>query len=296
MNPNIPGSEILHKLLMMLNPPSGFQIYFLLFFLVVGAYLVWSVVLYWKNNGKYLEFIWKIRKTYYVICVLMFGVGLALEIIEISDWKLNVQMAGVVVFIDIVIFQTPSITKFFNAEFQHQPRIEQILGDNLEFIHATAIKLQEFSNVIKKTNHYFEQIPEVPRGESQYLRELKKYLTEYTRNFRYRIDFFSYNIYENDPQKTRESIENAFARFETLSLIKVDDHVPGGKKKNDEIITKLLNFESCVIIPGKLLLIPLVQASHYFILSVRSTEGAVVDESDIVHIANLARIFDWYMS
>lgn len=162
---------------------KGGNVYFGTFFLIFIGYLIQAVRDFRKDPEKFSDDIWKIRKTFYVLYLILTGLGIIAGYIDFRDWKILTQLTAFVVFVDLAVFQTPSITKIWSAEFQHRGKIEKAIEGNVEFINSTTTKIKILSEVINQTEEYFAPITHVPQQWRSFQQELKTYLSLYTSKF-----------------------------------------------------------------------------------------------------------------
>jgi hypothetical protein len=186
---------------------NGGKFYFGCFFLIMGVYLVSSLYDFRKNPEAFTDDLWKYRKTYYTLFIIVVGLGIVAGYIDYKNWQILLQLTAFVIFADLGVFKTPNITKIWSAEFQHRTKIEKAIEVNEDFIKSTSMKFQVFSDVIKQTEAYFELKSAIPQSWNDYQRELKQYLHLYTEKFRFKLDLVLwYNMGKN---KTKEEIEVA---------------------------------------------------------------------------------------
>jgi hypothetical protein len=274
---------------------NGGKVFFGTFFIALVAYLILTVRQFYKNPEDYSDKIWGKRKTLYVLFLSLVAVGIIVGYIDFKDWKLLTQLTAFVVFIDLAVFQTPSITKIWNAEFHHRVKIEKTIEVNVEFIDSTTTKIEVISDAIKQTANHFAPKNEIAHTWNAYRKELRQYLSLYTNRFRFRIDLFPFKI-EADDSKTKLNIENALKSIETYHSYKIAS-VQGGSGEptiRNQLAEKLYNGESSILDPGKLIVIPIFEGKSHLI-ALKSGDGTKVDEIDVSHIVNLTRIFNWYM-
>lgn len=275
---------------------NGTNAYFGFFFTSILVYLFYTIYQFRKDAEKFSDDIWRIRKVFYVLFLTLTGIGVVAGYVDFRDWKILLQLTAFVVFIDLAVFQTPSITKIWNAEFQHRAKIEKTIEVNVDFINSTAIKLQAFSDVIKQTADYFEPKTDIPQNWNGYQRELKQFLSLYTSQFRFRLEMFHFRI-GSDETETKQHIGRALSQLETLFLYELDDapdkdNQPGFRS---QVIDKLTSGIGTSLETDKLIVIPIFQ-NRSLLIGIRTSEGSRVDEVDITNIVNLSRIFHWYMT
>ncbi|ULO07156.1 type II toxin-antitoxin system SpoIISA family toxin [Paenibacillus sp. 19GGS1-52] len=274
---------------------NGGDVYFGLFFTTFIIYLIYEVLKFRKDPERFTEDVWKIRKTYYVMYLVLAATGFIAGYLSFRDWKTMTQLTAFVVFVDLAVFQTPSITKIWSAEFQHRGKIEKVIEGNVEFINSTAIKFQAFSDVIKQTESYFSPITVIPQNWNAYQKELKQYVGLYTSKFRFRLELFPFKV-EVDETHTKDNLRNALNRLEILFFHEIDDTPTIGNEPSYRtcVVEKLMSGEGVVLETDKLVIVPIFQKKN-LLIGLRSSDGSKIDEIDITNIINLSTIFHWYL-
>jgi hypothetical protein len=274
---------------------KGSKAYYGFFFVSIVIYIIYATHSFRKDPEKFTDDIWKLRKVLYVLFLIVISIGIVLGYVDFRDWKILLQLTAIIIFVDLAVFQTPSITKIWNAEFQHRSKIEKTIEVNVEFIASTGMKLQIFSDAIKKTEDYFDPISTIPNNWNSYQRELKRYLSLYTSEFRFRLELFPFQL-GVDEAETRQRIDRAFSQLETLFLYEVDD-TPGKENQpglRTQTLNSLANGVGSIIEKDKLIVIPIFSQRNS-LMGIRANDASRIDEVDITNIVNMVRIFDWYM-
>ncbi|WP_322904282.1 type II toxin-antitoxin system SpoIISA family toxin [Paenibacillus sp. SGZ-1009] len=272
------------------------KVYFSCFFLLMSGYLVSSVYKFHKNPENFTDDLWKYRKILYTLFIVFVGLGIICGYIDYKNWHVLLQLVAFVIFADLGVFQTPNITKIWNAEFQQRTKIEKVIEVNTDFIQSTSIKLQVFSEVITQTEAYFEPKGLRPQNWNDYQRELKQYLHLYTGKFRFKLELFHFKS-ELEDDVTKENIDKALSKLETLFLYEIDD-TPGKENapsQRMQFVNEFLVGKGVVVDQKKLIIVPIFGGKSA-LLGVRASEGSSVDDVDINNIINLVRIFHWYMT
>ncbi|MCG7380043.1 type II toxin-antitoxin system SpoIISA family toxin [Paenibacillus sp. ACRSA] len=273
---------------------NGEKFYYGFFFVTMSGYLVSSVYEFRKNPETFTDDLWKYRKTYYTLFIVVVGIGIVTGYIDYRNWQVLLQLTAFIVFSDLGVFQTPNITKIWSAEFQHRTKIEKAIEVNEDFIKSTSMKMQVFSDVIKQTESYFA--PKSPiHSWNEYRRELKQYLHLYTEKFRFKLELFDFKSEVQD-DVTKVNIGISLGKLETLFFYEIDN-TPGRENEPSQrmnCIEKLLSGEGIVVEHNKMIIVPIFGGKSA-LLGVKSSEGSSVDEADITNLINLARIFHWYM-
>lgn len=289
----IDGSEAWVKKIKVLYKNGG-KFYFGFFFITMCGYLVSSVYEFRKNPEAFTDDLWKYRKTYYTLFIVVVGIGIVAGYIDYRNWQVLLQLTAFIVFSDLGVFQTPNITKIWSAEFQHRTKIENAIEVNEDFIKSTSMKMQVFSDVIKQTEAYFA--PKSPvHSWNDYRRELKQYLHLYTEKFRFKLELFDFKS-ELQDDVTKVNIANSLGKLETLFIYEIDN-TPGKENEPSQrmkCIEKLLSGEGIIVEQKKMIVVPIFGGKSA-LLGVKSSDGSSVDEADITNLINLARIFHWYM-
>ncbi|MGP4041809.1 type II toxin-antitoxin system SpoIISA family toxin [Gracilibacillus sp. D59] len=102
-----------------------------------------------KEDNRFNENLYQYRKTLYFLFVLSVGILWIIDIISIVDWEMLVILAGMVIFIDIFVFSTPTIKKIWRAEFQSYDPLKTYIQENSYIEEKQQDKLNYFSQLIQ---------------------------------------------------------------------------------------------------------------------------------------------------
>ncbi|RLQ94238.1 type II toxin-antitoxin system SpoIISA family toxin [Falsibacillus albus] len=214
-----------------------------------------------------------LRKTFYVIFVVGLGIGVIVGDLEPADWKLILQLAAVIVFIDISVLLTPSIMKIWNTEFQYGDFFKDTIQKN------DAIQ----RNMVKKTNYmsYMLQQTTLPfEGEPV---TLHQYLNIYAEQFG--LSVFVYELGNSiEEGELRASIRSTLSTItNTYNIEELD---------TDDIAVMLFESEIVSLDGEDLMIIPAYPSSANMVLAVLHNQNGILLEVDAIHIANLVYLYD----
>jgi hypothetical protein len=267
--------------------------FYKVYFGVFGLFLIAVLVLYWSRHELYAENLGRIRKSFYVLFLLAMAIGFMAGDVDHRDWKLLLELAAIVVFVDISVFQTPNIMKIWSAEFrQDDDYIRRTLEKNNRVTKYIESKIERFAGVVEETRSLLEQKP-YPNDSEEYRNELKAYLNKYAEGFEYQVSVFQIN-WDGTPAQLENAVRaallevEAYHSFSFSTKLNEDGRLPKG-----EAVDRMMAAVAYVLEEEKLVVIP-VYGTHNLMISIAS--GYVpVDMVDAAHFLNLARIFAWYM-
>lgn len=276
---------------------SVFMIGMLAMLFLLGGLIIYIGV----KPDKYVENQQFLRKVFYFVFITFLIFETGFKEIDITDWKTLSVFVIFSVFIDLTIFQTPSITKFLNAEFQESNYVVKTIQKNEEALEYTNKKVQNLTEVISKTPLYFEDKDFVTNWR-KYKEELIEYLNLYTDTFQFHIAIFGFKLIESEEELTPE-IEKVFNKVEICYNKSISD----AEWRNE--LTKNLSDGQAINFINKgedkesvhnrdfkkdIWIVPFYGESYNMLIGLRST-GIELNGIDASHILNLAKIFDWHM-
>lgn len=276
---------------------SVFMIGMLAILFLLGGLIIFIGV----KPDKYVENQQFLRKVFYFVFITFLIFETGFKEIDITDWKTLSVFVIFSVFIDLTIFQTPSITKFLNAEFQESNYVVKTIQKNEEALEYTNKKVQNLTEVISKTPLYFEDKDFVTNWR-KYKEELIEYLNLYTDTFQFNIAIFGFKLIESEEELTPE-IEKVFNKVEICYNKSIND-----SEWRDELIKNLSDGQAINFInkgedkesvhnrdfKKDIWIVPFYGESYNMLIGLRST-GIELNGVDASHILNLAKIFDWHM-
>lgn len=133
-----------------------------------------------KEHNRFNENLYFYRKTLYVLYLSMIAIFWLLQLFTIKDWQTLLILAGVIVFIDIFIFSTPTITKIWKTEFQAYDPLKIYIQENSFMEEKQRDKLNYVSQLIQMAPIIKEEIKEM---ELPFHESLGIYLNYYAETF-----------------------------------------------------------------------------------------------------------------
>lgn len=171
--------------------------------ILVGVLLVFILFVYiqsWrsfrnKEDNRFTENLYQYRKTLYFLFVISIGMLWVFKIILIHHWQTLVVLAGIVIFIDIFVFSTPTIKKIWRAEFQAYDPLKTYIQENSFIEEMQRDKLNYFSQLI--------QIAPLIRADIEmrqltFAASLELFLSYYADNFGLRVHLYELNKLDTD--------------------------------------------------------------------------------------------------
>ncbi|MFY0516234.1 type II toxin-antitoxin system SpoIISA family toxin [Lysinibacillus sp. UGB7] len=251
---------------------------FALLLLVVLAY-------YWMNSKGYYNNLGRIRRTFYTMYFLFMIYGFISEEIDFTKWEILLQLSGLVVFVDLAVFQNPNILKIWNTELKHDDEIREALNESKDVILKNAKKVEKFTQVIQQTDVYFDNKP-VPTSMNEYREGATGYLELYSNVMDFTTSFFMFEspvTIEDKEQSIKQQIRDISIRH----AIEFEDKVAMQKSFSEG--------ETLILREGKLIAIPYFGDFYCMIVTIES-KPELVDGIDASHILSMLVIFDWYMT
>lgn len=273
------------------------SMYFIISMCILLFFLAGIIVYIRIKPDEYMENQQYLRKVFYFIFVVFLIGGALTKEIDIMDWKILTVLIVFSVFVDLTIFQTPDITKFWNAEFQQSNYIKKTIQKNKEVLINTENKVQNFTEIISETPSYFENKESITAWR-KYKEELLEYLNLYSDTFQFNIAIFGVETVET-PEELRREIERVFNKVVRCYNKSIED-----SDWRNELIEKLSSGQSIEFINKeedigedfkKGIWIVAYYGQAYNMLIGISSSGIEVNGIDASHILNLAEIFDWHM-
>ncbi|PPA69672.1 type II toxin-antitoxin system SpoIISA family toxin [Jeotgalibacillus proteolyticus] len=264
-----------------------------IFFVVLGIYVIAIALYYFYNSRGYYNNLGRIRRFWYVLFIYLLFLGYIFSVVDIENWQLVLQLAAIILFVDLAIFQNPNILKFWNAEFQYDDHLRESLKDLEDEAIKIEKKIESFSTLVSKSFNYFQSNDFGKElGFETYKKELAQFLSEYTKVYEHKLAFFELHIdrFQGEDEETVINLE------EVVDMISQRHAIRWEKNENfdqesfaAESIDRNSNFS---IINKKLLAIPYYGLYHQFVLTLHS-EDSEVTLIDASNIANLIYVFDF---
>lgn len=92
--------------------------------IVPMMYLAYVVYLSWKKKVLFDKQIHNLRKVWYLILIFAFGIDFIANGFQAKEWQTILLYVSIFVFGDLAVFQTPTISKLWGAEFSNLQKIE----------------------------------------------------------------------------------------------------------------------------------------------------------------------------
>lgn len=248
-----------------------------------SLFLISILAYYWVNAVQYLNNLGLIRKTFYVLYLILLSIGVMVGKVDYNNWKLLTELTVMIVFVDLAVFQTPNILKFGRAEFQHSDEIRKTIQENTEIILQNIKKVEKFSSVIQETDEFFDQ-KNLPTSQQEYKNLLEEYLKLYTQTFDFSLSFFFFPLpmdEENKKNDVKKQIEN----------IGIRHRKDFSEEEKENMLNMFLDGKIIHIEKNKLVAIPYYGIFYGMIITLEAKD-VHVDMIDASHIANLVYIFD----
>lgn len=256
------------------------------FFTVIVLYVLFVIIYYWLWNKEYWNNLGRIRRTFYVLYILLIGIGFVFGKVDVKDWKSVTETTALAVFVDLAVFQNPNILKIWSAEFKHDNEILETLKQQANTILKSAKKVEKFSQVIQSTNSYFSQ-KTIPQNETEYRDELNDYIRTYSETFGFLISLFLFPVPTTEEEK-KNHLKSQIQNIGMRHACEFSDD------QTEEMMEKLSKGEIIPLRQEELISIP-YYGSKYSILVTVEAKDVPVDAVDASHVSSLLYIFDWYM-
>ncbi|ADU30661.1 type II toxin-antitoxin system SpoIISA family toxin [Evansella cellulosilytica] len=261
--------------------------FFLGYFLLIIAFLICSLIYYGFRSDLFIENLGVIRKGFYVLFIVLLCVGFLYEAIDYTNWKLILQLTVFIIFIDIAVFQTPNMLKFWSGDQTKSEYIEKTIKKNEETLGYNTRKVEKFMEVIQYSSFHFYN-KTTPDSKDKYISNLKDYIRLYTDTFQFHISIFPFEVTGNDDE-LKESVRQTFSNVEKCYNYIIEDI-----SERENIISSLSSGKSMMLKQDKLFIVSYFGEQYNLLICIKS-EDVSVDGIDASHVINLAHIFDWWM-
>lgn len=205
----------------------------LLFFGGIFIYCVRNIKLYRDDKENYLKNLTCYRKVHYLFCFLVLGLGIILYIVDISNWKVLSMYLGMCIVMDLAIYQTPSIRKFANTEFDTADTVNDMLIKLRTDINKSTVKSKELLSVIQDKT-FFNRVKGMHniQMEDIYVKQLKICLSKYITDDTIECKVYPFNL-SNVPDTDinhDKNIDNVIDKITRIEGVSIDTN-----KKNNII-------------------------------------------------------------
>lgn len=268
--------------------------YMITIFSVLLIGIAFSIGLYIWSREFYLKHRVAIRKIYYGVVVATSFFLWAFNVFPDVGAKLEYLIALVisVVIIDLFVFQTPDITKFFTNELKQESLVESINKNRGTFIELSE-KLIKVNELMPKSDQKWH-LDEFEFTPEKYEEFVLSYLRNFTSSFQ--LDVYSYLVESSADEVLFHN--NIVSAYEEI----LKDHNFGlrevGMRKN-QVIKTLLEGENIEILEkdSSSVLFPYFGEYYNLLFVVSSRKGSEVTGADASLMLNMLYTFDmWLLS
>lgn len=252
----------------------------LIYYSVVIIYLIMSTIFYWINDLKFSLCLNKLRKTFYLSAILGAVLCILNGYISTDDWKKLIYYTVAMVVVDIAVFETPSISKFANAEFKSNEIMSKITSENERTFDIIENKQKVFLSIIQEAECYFEQqnVGSIKIFD-EYKKELLEYLNEYTNIFQIKV--YMYEVDYSNDTKLIKSIKEVLENIIIKNSLKI-------RKGIIDRISKNISMGQIQKLDSKIHLIPIFSGEYSYIILI---SGEDIIDTDIMNVLYMVNIF-----
>ncbi|MGG3570912.1 type II toxin-antitoxin system SpoIISA family toxin [Bacillus gobiensis] len=257
-----------------------------LFFGSSILYLFLAVVYYWVDSRGYWNNLGRIRRTFYLLFLILISVGFMTESISYLNWQQVITFVAMAVFADLAIFQTPHILSIWNTVFVQENEVRDALKESRQTILMNAKKAEKFSEVIQNTDIHFDEMP-FPVSGKEYEQQMEEYICLYSGVFGFAITIFLFPVLESKKEKELHIDK-------TLKNISIRHAHQMTEDDREQLAVELSEGQIQVLQEDRLIAIPYF-GNYYSIIVTVEAKDVAVDPIDASHVSSLLYIFDWYM-
>lgn len=247
-------------------------------FSVLLCYAVFSLYLFNKKNFQYTTYSTLLRKGLYTILILSLLIGFLTKEINYDDWQSLLKLLAIFIFVDLTIFQTPSITKFGTAEFKHGDEIRENTIKNEKRIKHMNKKASVFSIIVQEI-----EVSLYDFTSEAYVKKLTEFVERYTKEFDFSIKIYPI-IQTPHAIEEKNDIEQSLSKMENTFNITFD--------KKSDIQEQLFNAQVYSFNDSRHAVIPIYGEKHSVLILISANQEGII-EIDTTNIINLATIFNW---
>lgn len=259
-----------------------------IFALVIGVYLILTLIVFLVSTSEYFLHMLSFRKGFYFIFFGIIALSLINRFIDPANWQLLLQLAGVAIFIDLTLFQTPGISKIWSAELNKEEHSLKRLIENNRLLRNNTTKALEFHRVITRDD--YTQIS--PQSWDEYKNILINYYSKYVNDLELRVHLIELEL--DEAAGVYNKLDEAFAKMLTYHSIQ-----PLSTRKMRPYVNILQEGREVLIesdLEEKVVLTPFFGAKYGFLLSVVGKGEIEANEVDAMYLLNMAYINEWYMA
>lgn len=166
-----------------------------------------------KEDNRFNENLYQYRKTLYFLFVLLVGFLWLFKLIAIDNWQTLIILAGIVVFIDIFVFSTPTITKIWQTELQAYDPLKTYIQENSYIEEKQQNKLNYFSQMVQIAPFVKS---EIDKEKLPFLDTLGLFLNYYSTTFGLSVHLYEVLIKEDNGSIEDALINNFVKILETI--------------------------------------------------------------------------------
>lgn len=272
---------------------KGFVVLFIVF--TVGN-LIFSLV----SQEKYHISLHILRKSLYTVFVIGIGIGIIQMKITVEEWDFLLMMTGGVIFMDLALLLTPSITKIWSTEFKHSDYMENIISKNKRLNLGTSKRVETMSVMLQNAGDYFSQFMILPEEEHP---TLESYLSEYASlyGFTIHIEWIDAQYPPKDPNYDETEVDEEGGDQDAIAFLAMLQGVLGRVehmyslefKKKEELVNALNKTLIVSQIEDDTMIAPVYMEERSLLVVLRNQKGDFL-EIDAVHITNLVYLYYSY--
>ncbi|MGK7377532.1 type II toxin-antitoxin system SpoIISA family toxin [Planococcus sp. 1R117A] len=258
---------------------------------MMALFLMVTFVIFLFKTETYYNNLLSFRKGFYLFFVSLLCILLIDQTIAVSDWQLLLQLAGAAIFLDLALFQTPDITKIWNAEFKQGEYTLKTLSENKRILRNNTTKVLAFHNVVAYTDNHLVSI-NPPENWAEYQERLRTYFSEYTDKMQLQVHLREVDTTTDDDELKRSMNQSLtdIIRYHGMQSVDVE--------QQEQWITRLDDGHEVEITSdlGETIVVMPYFGYHYnFLLSVVGKGEIKANGVDASHLMNMAYILDWWL-
>lgn len=235
-----------------------------------------------KAPDKYLISIYGLRKLLYTLFVGAILIGLLWDEISLSNWKFLLTLSSLVLFIDISILLTPSIMKFWHAEFNYPENVQKSIKESKRLRDRILYRVGTMSEMIQNVGSYIQV---VSTDEDERIEDTETFINEYCDKYGLNTKLFRLTI---------QNVESEQALFRTLlgeTLEQIDrDYGLSLSLNREENIDVLFDSSVLSVLDEGFMILPVYMDGNNLLAVIESKKGEIL-EVDAVHITNLIFLY-----
>lgn len=258
--------------------------------IILVAGLLASVIYYCINRRHYLKNRILMRKIYYLVILLTVLVLFALKEFPFTTTPELIGFVIAVIIIDLMVFQTPDITKFMTHELK-QEELAETIEKNEGSIQVLTEKIICVNEVMPKASQPWE-VDSFDFSYDAYEDYLLNYLKAYTNRFN--INIFSYYVESSEDESVFvRNVKDAYTKISKDHEFSVRG-IGMRRKRLLQILTSGGNVE--VFENGRPYVIFSYFGEYYnFIFVITSKDNSHVGGADASLLLNMMYMLDYWL-